>query len=301
MRSPTRSLPVGLCTRRPMVLALMLAIGITVMVMAGRGASAAEAMPAREPLPPATVPTPSTRMTPAEDLKAGEQLFLTSCVSCHGVRGVGNIANSGLDGGTAPSLEAAGTASADFMLRTGRMPLAAPAPQAPIKPVAYSDEQIRQLVAYVGSLCDPGTYPCPPIPVVNPDLGNLPTGGELFLANCAPCHNSAAIGGALSDGQHAPSLQQTPALQVGEAIRTGPGVMPKFGHDVFSDEQVDSIVRYVLYLHQPEHPGGASLGYTGPVAEGFVALLIGLGSLIFIIRWITREPVVNRTDSGGDT
>jgi hypothetical protein len=66
--------------------------------------------------------------------------------------------------------------------------------------------------------------------------------------------------------------------------------MPRFGHDVFTDEQVDAIVKYVEYLREPEHPGGLSLGYTGPVAEGFVALLIGLGVLILAIRWITREP-----------
>ena len=46
----------------------------------------------------------------------GRELYLTSCVSCHGVGGVGTA-----DG---PSLAAAGEASADFYLRTGRMPLA---------------------------------------------------------------------------------------------------------------------------------------------------------------------------------
>ena len=115
-------------------------------------------------------------------------------------------------------------------------------------------------------------------------------GRQLFLANCAPCHNSAAIGGALSRGRNGPSLQQVEAQQVGEAMRTGPGDMPQFGPDVFTDEQVNSIVAYVEYLHNPESPGGASLGYTGPVAEGFVALLIGLGAMVLAIRWITREP-----------
>ena len=43
------------------------------------------------------------------------------------------------------------------------------------------------------------------------------------------------------------------------------------------------------YLHAPDDPGGFDLGYTGPVPEGFVAFLFGLGALIVVARWITRE------------
>jgi ubiquinol-cytochrome c reductase cytochrome c subunit len=168
--------------------------------------------------------------------------------------------------------------------------MAAPAPQPPDKAVSYTDEQIRALVAYVGSLCQSKNYPCPKMPDVDQTRGDLDDGAKLFLANCAPCHNSVAVGGALSTGRVAPSLQQTRATQVGEAVRIGPGQMPQFGPDVLSDDEVDSIVRYVEYLRQPDHPGGLPLGYTGPVAEGFVALLLGLGALLLSIRWITREP-----------
>jgi len=220
--------------------------------------------------------------TSPEDLfEQGRELYLTSCVSCHGVGGVGTA-----DG---PSLAAAGEASAAFYLRTGRMPLAAPSRQPPEKPVAYDDAEIVALVAYVGTLCDASSNPCPPIPDIDPSAGSIQEGNELFLANCAACHNSAGIGGALSRGRHGPSLQQVQAQQVGEAMRTGPGDMPQFGPDVFNDQQVNSIVRYVEYLREPESPGGASLGYAGPVAEGFVALLIGLGAMVLAIRWITRE------------
>jgi ubiquinol-cytochrome c reductase cytochrome c subunit len=207
---------------------------------------------------------------------AGEELYLTSCVSCHGVDG------KGTDNG--PSLEASGAAAADFMLRTGRMPLAAPAVQAPQKPVAYDDLQIRQLVAYVASL---GTGPA--IPSVDPSAGDLAEGSDLYLSNCAACHNSSGIGGALSYGNHAPSLLSVEPTQIAEAMRIGPGQMPVFGPDTISDEQVDSIVRYVQYLQEPEHPGGLRLGGAGPVPEGFVAWLVGLGVLLLFARWITRE------------
>lgn len=207
---------------------------------------------------------------------AGEQLYLTGCVSCHAVGGKGTDQY--------PSLIGVGAASADFYLRTGRMPLAFPVPQPPEKPEAYSDEEILQLVAYVASL-----GPGPPIPDVDPATASLQNGGSLYLANCAACHNSQGIGGALSYGRHAPSLLAVKPTQIGEAMRTGPGQMPVFGPDTISDSDLDDIVRYVQYLQEPDAAGGLKIGSTGPVTEGFVAWLVGLGVLILVIRWITKE------------
>ena len=48
----------------------------------------------------------------------GEELFLTTCASCHGPQGQG--------GPGGPDIRQAGAALADFVLRTGRMPLADP-------------------------------------------------------------------------------------------------------------------------------------------------------------------------------
>ena len=229
-----------------------------------------------------TSATAGTSAAADTQIEEGGKLFAANCATCHG------MALQGTSQG--PTLIGVGAAAVDFQVSTGRMPLAFPSSQPPEKPVAYDDQEIQALVAYVGTLCDTSSNPCPPIPDIDPSAGSLQEGSELFLANCAPCHNSAAIGGALSRGRNGPSLQQVEAQQVGEAMRTGPGDMPQLGPDVFTDEQVNSIVAYVEYLHDPESPGGASLGYTGPVAEGFVALLIGLGAMVLAIRWITREP-----------
>jgi ubiquinol-cytochrome c reductase cytochrome c subunit len=226
---------------------------------------------ARQPAPPADAASGD-----------GRALYLTSCVNCHGAGGAGTV-----DG---PPLTASGEARTDFYLRTGRMPLTVPVPQPPAKLPAFNDAQIRDLVAYVGSLCDRAVNECTAIPTVDLDRARIQEGQRLFLGNCAPCHNSAAVGGALSFGRNAPSLQQTPPTQVAEAVRTGPGQMPRFGPDVLDDGQVDAIVKYVQYLHEPENPGGLPLGYTGPVAEGFVALLLGLSAMVLAARWITREP-----------
>ena len=34
-------------------------------------------------------------------------------------------------------------------------------------------------------------------------------------------------------------------MQVAEAIRAGPGVMPRFGHDVLSERNIDDIASYI--------------------------------------------------------
>ena len=68
-------------------------------------------VPAR---PVLAVGDPSSQVTGAD----GQALYAQSCAACHGPGGTGT--------GDGPPLIAVGAAAADFMLRTGRMPLAAP-------------------------------------------------------------------------------------------------------------------------------------------------------------------------------
>ncbi len=205
----------------------------------------------------------------------GRRLFRTGCASCHGADGDGTD--------IAPSLVGVGAAAADFQLTTGRMPDTDPDAEPVSKPPAYEPDEIDALVAYVASL-----GPGPPIPDVNDPRGDLTEGAELFLLNCAACHSAAANGGALSSGRNAPTLHGATSVQIAEAMRTGPGEMPRFGSDTLTDRQVNSIVKYVRYLRDPEDPGGFSLGRVGPITEGLVALLFGLVVLAFVCRWI--EP-----------
>jgi ubiquinol-cytochrome c reductase cytochrome c subunit len=166
---------------------------------------------------------------------------------------------------------------ADFQLSTGRMPLTDPSVQAVRKPVAYRPAQIDALVAYVGSLGGG-----PPIPDVNLRNADIAKGFEVFRINCAPCHSSTGNGGALSYGRAAPELHKATSLQIAEAVRSGPGQMPVFGPDTLTDDQVDDVVAYVRSLRDPADPGGFSLGHAGPIPEGLLALLVGVGGLVFI-------------------
>ncbi len=216
----------------------------------------------------------------------GEGLYQRDCAWCHGDGGIGSPR------GPALTLGENGPALTDFMLRTGRMPIESPAETVRRRPPAYTPETIRAIVDYVSSFGAPG----PAVP--DPDVagGDLAAGEELYQTNCAACHSTTGIGGTLPRGRAGdlgmrsaptiPGLHASTATEIAEAMRTGPGAMPVFGPDTFTERDVDSIARYVLYLKDPGNRGGGDLGRVGPVAEGAVAWFAGLGALLLLARRI---------------
>ena len=212
---------------------------------------------------------------PTSYVPAGQALFATFCSSCHGTAAQGTY--------RAPNLVGVGPGTVDFWVSTGRMPAANPnAIQAPRKPARLSDRQALEVAAFVNSL-DPSR---PAIPKVNLKDANLAAGADLFSLNCAACHTITGAGDELAFGTNAPSLRAATPMQVAEAIRTGPGNMPRFSGNL-TDAQVRNLVAYVTgTIQHPANPGGFALGGVGPVAEGFVALLFGVGLLALIGYWI---------------
>lgn len=208
------------------------------------------------------------------DLATGRNLFLQSCASCHGAQGQG--------GPSGPSIENAGAALADFVLRTGRMPLADPAVPMQRGRPAFDDGQIRALVAYVASL---GSGPA--IPSVQTTGADLAAGQQLYTANCAACHGAGGAGGTVGRDV-APGLDQADPTTVGEAVVTGPGPMPLFA---FSQQQLDSLAAYVVSLRSLPHPGGLQIAEIGPVAEGFLAGFVGIVTLLAVARWTASGSV----------
>ena len=210
----------------------------------------------------------------AGSVERGARLYEATCATCHGTRGEGI--------GGWPPIAGAGAAAADFQLRTGRMPFTQePGEQAQRKPPAYDEQEIRDLVAFVASLGNG-----PPIPEVALDEDLLPRGQQLFATNCAPCHGASGNGGALGGGAIAWPLTDAPPRIVAEAMVIGPGQMPAF--DWPADDR-DAVVTYVEYLRDAPSPGGFAIGGIGPVPEGFVAWLIGIGVLVLIVYLIGRE------------
>jgi len=255
--------------RKGVVPVVLSTVGIAIAMTLGSGSATAARVASAAP--PAVSPPV---------LAEGADLYNQSCTSCHGPRGEGSTLSGG---DKAPTLVGVGAASVDFYLSTGRMPLAnTNDPQAVRKPPAYDASQIASIVAYVTSFGPGG----PPIPGLNQKNAALSRGGELYLLNCAACHNAAAIGGALSFGAYAPALHEATAIQIAEAARVGPGNMPVFGNQTLSNDELNDIVRYVRYLQHPDDAGGNPLGHLGPVTEGLVGLLLGLGVLMAYVAWL---------------
>jgi ubiquinol-cytochrome c reductase cytochrome c subunit len=232
---------------------------------------------------PAT--TSSTLPVPTALAGTGQQLFINNCSSCHG------LSAEGSDRG--PNLVGVGAATVDFWVSTGRMPLAYPGAQAVRKPVLFSRTQQLAIVSFVTSFGAGG----PGIPVVNTASASQSSGNDLFGLNCAGCHVITGVGDALANSAFAPSLYQATPTQIAEAMRTGPGNMPRFGPGTLSDQNVNDIVRYVTYLQHPANPGGLGLGHVGPVTEGFIAIVVGLGVLILAAYWIGIRAGPNSSDS----
>lgn len=195
-------------------------------------------------------------------------MYLENCASCHGPQGEGTAAG--------PSLVGVGAASVDFYLRTGRMPLGAPEQQATRKRPAFDDAEIRALVDYVA-----GFGNGPEIPIVRGG-GDVGRGYELYTANCAACHAATGAGNVVGGGAAAVGLSEATDVQIAEAVTIGPGVMPPFD---LSEEDREALIAYIRFLREAPTPGGAPIGGVGPVAEGFVAVLIGLTGLVLIARF----------------
>ncbi len=219
--------------------------------------------------------TSTAQSTTSDDVATGRQLFSVSCITCHGANLQG-VKNKG------PSLLGTGGAATYFQVGTGRMPLVGQGPDAQRKDSIYTDAQVRQLAAYVQSVGG-GTN----IPTYNlRDDAQLAEGGELFRLNCASCHNFAGKGAPLSAGKYAPSLNKATDLQIATAMLTGPENMPVFNDNQLTPTQKSEIISYIQTLKASRDPGGSGLDRVGPVTEGLVIWVVGIGAMMLVILWI---------------
>ena len=213
-------------------------------------------------------------------IEEGRQIFLKGCSSCHGLNAEGAQ--------IAPSLIGVGAASVDFQVGTGRMPMADMSTQAMRKDPIYDAEETAALAAYVASLA-----PGPEIPAESSFNyerdGSTAEGGELFRNNCAMCHNFAGQGGALSQGKYAPTLMGVEPKHIYEAMVTGPQSMPVFSDKTITPEEKMSIIKWIKAAEKEPNLGGASLGRVGPVTEGLLGWVLGLGLLIGVAVWLAMK------------
>ncbi len=206
----------------------------------------------------------------------GEALFSANCSTCHG--------NTAQGTSRAPNLQGLGAGTIDFWVSTGRMPLANSAVQATRKPPRFNRLQTLEIAAWVQSLT-PGVGIG--VPVVHEKGADLENGNAQFSLNCAACHTITGAGDALAEGAYAPSLHLATPTQIVEAVRSGPGNMPRFGPGNITDSEARDIAAYVnSVIQHPVDRGGIGLGGIGPVGEGFIGLLVGVGVLMLVAFWI---------------
>jgi ubiquinol-cytochrome c reductase cytochrome c subunit len=225
---------------------------------------------------------PASAAAPAaarQDIAEGQALFARTCATCHGVYAQGTS--------TGPSLIGVGAAAVDFQVSTGRMPGAETGAEMDRKPPRFNVKQTHQLAAYIASL---GGGPAIPAPEQVAGAGaDVALGQQLFVDSCSQCHNVVGAGGALTYGKYAPPLTRSTPTQIYEAMLTGPEAMPVINDTTITPSQKRDIVAYVTQTRALPNPGGFSLGRIGPVTEGIVAWVGGIGALLLAAVWIAAK------------
>ncbi len=208
---------------------------------------------------------PPTSISAADQSADGATIYAAECSRCHGDDAEGGLTQPNLHG---LPISSASIASVAAVVRDGRGRMDAFAGE-------LSEDEIVAVSSYVVNQWGA--------------VGDVAKGGELFRLNCAGCHGAAGRGGALIYSEtNAPSLATgSDAITVG-AIRKGPGTMPVFSETVLDSASVASIAVYVDLLREPARPGGFEVAPPGPVTEGLLAALVGLGAALLAAAWVTR-------------
>jgi ubiquinol-cytochrome c reductase cytochrome c subunit len=249
---------------------LLLAAGLAIVAaLALTGSAAAQ--------PPIVRPAEEGNL---RGIELGRQLFAANCSSCHGGIGQGIFPPEGTHSannvdGAGPPVVGTGRLAPDFYLRTGYMPLAHPDEQPERGRPSFDEREIRALVDYIASLGGG-----PPIPTPHPESASLSRGFTLFTEHCAGCHQAVARGGVVT-GAKVPPLSHVTPVQIAEAVRIGPYLMPSFSKRAISDAELDSIIAYVQYAKHPDDRGGWAIAHLGPFPEGLVAW--GIGSVVLVL------------------
>lgn len=209
----------------------------------------------------------------------GRNLFSEECATCHGQFAEGT--------NEAPSLIGVGAAAVNFQVSTGRMPAAEEGAENNRSVPRLNAAQTAAIAAYIQSLGGGPTVPGGA--QVSPQGANIGLGQQLFVADCAACHNFVGAGGALTYGKDAPPLTNSTPTQIYEAMLTGPEAMPVFNDLTITPQEKRDIIAYVTHIRAQPNPGGFSLGRVGPVTEGLVAFFGLLLFMVLAAMWITAK------------
>jgi len=74
-----------------------------------------------------------------------------------------------------------------------------------------------------------------------------------------------------------------------EALVTGPQSMPVFSDKTLTPEEKLSVIKWIKAAEAEPNLGGATMGRVGPVTEGLLVWVLGLGILIAVAVWLTTR------------
>ena len=182
----------------------------------------------------------------------GQALYEANCSTCHGLRGPRARR-------TAPACRTPGPAAVDFMLSTGRMPLANPGDQ-PVRDeprfTARPDRRDRRLRRVDRARREP-------IPTVDPARGRPhPWGRGVPQQLRRVSRRRRATGDSVGGGQIAPdALPGRSPRRSARRSGSGPGVMPQVRTgDDRSEPTWTRCAAYLLWLRDNGDDGGLQLG-----------------------------------------
>lgn len=207
----------------------------------------------------------------------GAALYGRDCVYCHGPEGEGSPRGV--------PIADTGEAGAHYALVTGRMPINDPEQEPSRSEPRYTDDEIDALVAHVAAFGDG-----PGLPELAWEDADVARGGHLYRLHCGACHSATGIGGALAYERTAPGLLESEPSVVVAAVLAGPGAMPAFGPDGFTDQELAELVAYVDRVQSPEDRGGWAIFRSGRPDEALIALGLALPLLLVAAAWIARRP-----------
>lgn len=256
------------------LLSLALAVAPSPAAAAASSPQRAQPTPSEGIEPPAgsgsftPAPTPQPVPTSTSAPGSGERLFAENCAGCHGVSGEGFVG---------PPLAPAGFASlVGPMVVDGGINM-------PGFAGVLSDAEVEAISTYVADeLAEPESREA-----------EVTAGGDLFRLYCSGCHSSTGSGGAMPGLNNAPDIRRYPPAEALAAMILGRGNMPSFAGNTFDVRQQTSVALYVQAIHDPPSPGGAGIGFLGPVSEGAVGgvALFLLILLAVWLAWPTRKAV----------
>jgi len=212
-------------------------------------------------------------------ISQGQQLYSVSCITCHGANLQGVT-------GRGPSLIGVGESAAYFQVSTGRMPATGQGAQENRKPSKFTEAETNAIAAYIQSIGGGPQVPDGSLRIDTSADGQLAAGGELFRLNCASCHGFSGKGAPLSAGKVAPGLNDATDKEIYAAMQSGPENMPVFSDNQLTPEQKKQIITYIQTLKASKDPGGNGIDRIGPVSEGLVIWVLGIGFMIGTILWI---------------